>query len=423
MRGTGKNKKGKLSGFLRYSGNKMTNRERNAFERELQKDSFADEAAEGFSGIEPEEVEEDLSILQKRLERRIVHRHRFIYYRLAASVAILMVITSIFIIMERNRSSKLINENLNNRVAIAIPESTPLYKPAGKDGVSEKQSTPVEKTKDNPITGQTGKEPENAEVKPEKAKSESLTKADNTRSLDIKAAERNIVSDQPALPAAAMSTEEVTARNQIRGKVVSSEDNQPIPGANIMIKGTSIGTTTDAGGNFKLTLPDASRRSLVANFIGMESKEFQAKGDSIVKVSMDPSILALDEVVVVGYGAKRSKDISAAGAVSKIDLENKVSESEYNPPEPETGQENFDKYIEDNLRHPDILKKGERAVVVVSFVVQTNGIIDSVKIIRSPGRPFSEEAIRLIKQGPAWKPAQDNGKAISDEVRVRIVFK
>jgi len=43
--------------------------------------------------------------------------------------------------------------------------------------------------------------------------------------------------------------------------------------------------------------------------------------------------------------------------------------------------------------------------------------------VRSPGRIFSEEAIRLLKEGPEWKPAISNGKTTEDKIRIRIVFK
>jgi hypothetical protein len=423
MRKKGKNKKNELSGFLQYSENKMTNRERNAFERELQKDPFAEEAAEGFAEMPSEEVEEDLSILTKRLEKRAVRKQRYIYYRLAASVAILMVITSIFILVERNRSSKLINEISNNRVALVIPESSPLSKPVAKAGVTEKQLTTAEKKEDNSLSRQISKEADKVEVVTDKARSEASMTAENARALEVKTVKGIVAADKVAAAPAAFFTEEVGTRNQIRGKVISSDDNQPIPGANIVIKGTSVGTATDRGGNFKLTLPDADSHSLVASFIGMESKELQVMGDTVVKVSLDPSVLALNEVVVVGYGTQRREDITAAGAVSRIDMEKKAPESEYYPTEPLTGRENYDKYIENNLRRPDILKNGERAVVVVGFVVESNGIIDSLKIIRSPGKLFSDEAMRLIKEGPGWKPAIKNGKTINDEVRIRILFK
>ena len=61
--------------------------------------------------------------------------------------------------------------------------------------------------------------------------------------------------------------------------------------------------------------------------------------------------------------------------------------------------------------------------VVLNFIAGGNGRIGSIKILRSPGKIFSDMAIRPIKEGPDWKPAEENGKVISDEVRIRIVFK
>jgi TonB family protein len=418
-----KNKKSELSGFLQYSGNKMTDRERNAFERKLQKDPFAEEASEGFAEIHPEEADEDLTILRKRLETRTVRKQRFIYYRLAASVALLMVITTIFILLERNRSLKQQEKPINQSVAIANPESQPLYKPEIKSVGTEKPSAISENTEDNSTTGQIVKEAEKVVSQPEKARVEAANTVENIQASALKGAERIVSVDQVAAPADAIAARATSAGHQIKGKIFSSDDNQPIPGATVIIKGTTIGTTTDTGGNFKMTLPDAANRSLVASFIGMGSKEFQVGRDSVVKISLDPSVLALNEVVMVGYGTGREKSIDSTGAVSRIDLEKKVSENSYNPPEPVTGKADFDKYIEDNIHRPDIMEAGGRAVVVVSFDVKSNGIIDSVRIIRSPGKPFSEEAIRLIKEGPGWKPANENGERITDKVTIRIVFK
>ena len=83
----------------------MTGAERNSFERELQKDPFSEEAADGFGCLSESEAIKDVEILQKRLRTRVIRRQRFIYYRIAASIAILMVISSIFIIVEKNKST------------------------------------------------------------------------------------------------------------------------------------------------------------------------------------------------------------------------------------------------------------------------------------------------------------------------------
>lgn len=421
MKGKGKYKKSDLSEFLRYSGNKMTNGERNSFERELQKDPFLEEAAEGFEEIPREKVRQDVKILKKRLEARTKQKQRFIYYRIAASVAMLVIITSLFILIERSRSSKQISGNSKNMIALSMPESKPLIEADGERDVKENLPAFAEKKEDKSAPKETARQTEPEDT----VKLQTIKTVENTRTLVIKEAEKDVVSDANIIsaPVAANLREESVAGRQIRGKVISAEDNHPIPGASVVVKGTNIATITDTGGNFNLVLPDAVSRSLEANYTGMVSKELQVSGDSAVKISLEPSVLALNEAVVVGYGSRKSKVSAAAGAVSRTDTEKKLLSKEYSPPEPLTGRENFDKYIEDNLRRPDILKDGEKAVVVISFIIQSNGILDSIKIIKSPGRQFSEEAVRIIKEGPGWKPAIDKGEAINDEVRIRIVFK
>ena len=241
-----------------------------------------------------------------------------------------------------------------------------------------------------------------------------LAEAQNNDSIsEIRpAAFRQSSKDKDIAPTAAVPARAKTfAGLKTSGRVLSSEDNLPVPGSNILKKGTSSGVITDAGGNFSITLPDTNNRTLIANFIGMESKEFDAKRDSQVQVKLDPSISALSEVVVVGYGTKKAKS-------EKEDVF-----TGYAPPSPVNGKSNFDKYIKENQHRPDSITAGQRAVVVVSFLVRINGSIDSIMIARSPGKIFSDEAIRLIKSGPSWKPAEDNGKPVEDKVRIRIVFR
>jgi hypothetical protein len=154
----------------------------------------------------------------------------------------------------------------------------------------------------------------------------------------------------------------------------------------------------------------------------MESKEIMVRGDSTINITLNPSALALDEVVVVGYGIQKKSEIT--GAISdKINVQDKYASDQYLSAEPVNGLPALNKYIENNLVKPDIFKKGQRVVVVVNFKVKTDGTLDSFRIIKTGGQLYSEEAIRLIKEGPGWKPATENGKAVEEEVRVRIVFK
>ena len=98
-------------------------------------------------------------------------------------------------------------------------------------------------------------------------------------------------------------------------------------------------------------------------------------------------------------------------------------EAGHTPPQPVTGKENFDRYIKENIRRPANLAAGDSAVVVISFIVRITGAIDDFKVISSPGDEFSNEAKRLVIEGPAWNPAVSNGEKIEDVVPLRIMFK
>lgn len=91
--------------------------------------------------------------------------------------------------------------------------------------------------------------------------------------------------------------------------------------------------------------------------------------------------------------------------------------------QPSMGQENFTQYIKDNMIRPADTDLLDNAVVVISFKVLSTGAIDSLQVISSPGNEFSEEAMRLIREGPSWTPAEVNGEKTDEDISLRIVFK
>ena len=80
-----KNEKDQFSDLLRYRRNKMTDKEKNAFERGLEKDPFTEEASEGFEEIEPGLAEEDILKLRKQVKKRASGKKIILRYRIAAS--------------------------------------------------------------------------------------------------------------------------------------------------------------------------------------------------------------------------------------------------------------------------------------------------------------------------------------------------
>ncbi|HTH54410.1 MAG TPA: TonB-dependent receptor [Cyclobacteriaceae bacterium] len=102
----------------------------------------------------------------------------------------------------------------------------------------------------------------------------------------------------------------------VSGKVSSKEDGTSLPGVNVLVKGTSNGTTTDADGKYSLSVPDAGG-TLVFSFIGLASQEIEIGQQTIIDISMAADATQLSEVVVVGYGTQSKRDIN--GAIATVD--------------------------------------------------------------------------------------------------------
>jgi TonB-linked SusC/RagA family outer membrane protein len=103
--------------------------------------------------------------------------------------------------------------------------------------------------------------------------------------------------------------------NRVSGKVTSEEDGLPLPGVNVLVKGTTIGTVTDSEGNYSIAV-QSGESTLVFSFIGFLMQEVSIAGKSEVNVVMSTDIQTLGEVVVVGYGVQ--KKINLTGAVGTV---------------------------------------------------------------------------------------------------------
>ncbi len=333
MSGKNKHKSNRVPEYIRYRHGNMTGKEKNSFERELQKDPFSEEAAEGFDMLSSEELGRDMDTLSRRLKRRVTGKRRILAYRIAASIAVLMVISSVFLVIERNRQTKNMPAEISEQRTFAIPAGQAI-KSKGK-GTLQRPVTP----------SATGKK------------------------SNIAATRKN--TPEKATGYAAMEAEEV-------------------PAAEMQAKAPVENITTDK-----------SKRVIHT------AEAIAARADSGKKAKFQPDAASLNEAVVVGYGTRKSS----------------ATPKGYNPPIPVAGRKAFDKYINDNIIRPDTLNDKKRVVVVLSFRVGADGTVDSIRIVRSPGNQFSGEAIRLLKSGPAWKPATEDGKSVNDVVTIGIVFR
>ncbi len=328
-----KENKYKFNDFLRYYKGEMTKSERHSLEKESQGNPFLEESLEGLETIPAEIAEKDIKDLRSRLYSRVRGKRSMIIYRIAASIAVIMIISSVFIVVEKNNSVRQEPASEYKPVTIDIAKSEPVYKQEEK----EEKAPP-------PIAGKRNR-----------------------------AAQEEIIATQPAS----------TSTSDNETKVL---ENEPVKQEDAEASKKEV--------NYAVRkMPDNDQAAVEGL---AESRKAAVAGS---RSMTDSAIPAAEE---------KAGDIPQS--------------TDYIPPQPSVGTEAFDKYIYENAVRPDPATAGQRVVVVTSVKVLADGRIDSIKIIRSPGKTFSDEAMRLIRSGPSWKPAIRDGIAIEDEVRLRIVF-
>ncbi len=127
---------------------------------------------------------------------------------------------------------------------------------------------------------------------------------------------------------AVLLTSSLSAQSVVKGKVTDA-DGTGIPGVNVIIKGTTTGTATDADGAFSMSIPDGTADPvLVFSFIGYTSQEQQVSGRSSIDVKMIADTKELNEIVVVGYGTQLKRDIT--GAIVKVQSDVLQQTASYN---------------------------------------------------------------------------------------------
>ncbi len=108
----------------------------------------------------------------------------------------------------------------------------------------------------------------------------------------------------------------------VTGTVTSSDDGSTLPGVNITIKGTTLGTTTDKDGRYTIRVPDEDA-VLVFSFIGFTPQEIAVGTQSVIDVTLATDVQQLAEIVVVGYGTQKKETLT--GSVSAVDNQELVT--------------------------------------------------------------------------------------------------
>lgn len=101
--------------------------------------------------------------------------------------------------------------------------------------------------------------------------------------------------------------------------VVTNHNNEPLEGVSVVVRGTQNGTVTDAKGRFQLSVPSATNVELEFSFVGFKSKTVGVGSQTVFKIIMEQAVAGLEDIVVVGYGTQKKRDVT--GAISSVPLE------------------------------------------------------------------------------------------------------
>ena len=402
----------------KYLGDSLSNQQMHEVEKLMLESDFDREAIEGFEAAGIEGIGADLNNLNDHLASRVGRKVKkpFYYLKIAASILLLAILTYTTI--------QLIPDDLNESIGqveaqeeafeekLEIPEEE---KPvASKEKTNEASAqTPKTVLEEAPIEEEIIEEQSTSDVvalnEPEefllveedKAEEDSGLDFENTEapSQEAKKEITDLLQAKKRVAAAKSAPQNTPVPQSLVGNVVD-DDSTPLPGVNVVVKGSTVGAITDMQGSFSLEVPQNADSTLVASFIGYESREVSVAGKKSVNIQLAEDIQPLSEVVV------------SAGEVRK-EKSNLNDEAT-----PAIGFKAYQEYLNTNSR-----VNGKRQTVTVSFLVNKDGDLSTFKIINGATKELNDKAIELIKNGPLWTPATKDNQSVADTVDIKLTFK
>jgi TonB-linked SusC/RagA family outer membrane protein len=195
---------------------------------------------------------------------------------------------------------------------------------------------------------------------------------------------------------------------EITGRVTDSKDNSPIQNASVTLKGTKSGTTTNANGQYKITVSGKSP-ILVISSVGFNNLEVSVNNKNEINISLVSTAAALTEVVVVGYGSQRKKDLT--GAVATVSSKDFVKGALQTPEQliagkvagvqitPNSGSPGSGSVI--RIRGGASLNASNDPLIVIDGVPVDNGRIDGASNPLNLINPNDIESFTILKDPSA----------------------
>ena len=221
---------------------------------------------------------------------------------------------------------------------------------------------------------------------------------------------------------------------KVSGTVLAADTKIPVMGASVIIRGTTNGTLTDLDGKFTLT--GLKKDDVIqVSFVGFQTRSVIVKDESPLTIMLDDAVQNLDEMVVVGYasngvGAPSSDSDKKVVAVVDIPKVKETSQEKVifrvveEMPEFPGGMAEAMKFLAKNIKYPVAAQQAKiEGRVIVQFVIERDGSVSDVKVMRGVNSELDAEAIRVVSMMPKWIPGKQRGKAVAVKYTMPIMFR
>ena len=255
------------------------------------------------------------------------------------------------------------------------------------------------------------------------------------------------------------SVEKISEKKvKVAGKVIEEKNGKPVTGASILVRGTTNGTLAIDG---KFSIEANEGDVLVVSFIGLQTQSVIVPkgGSESMVVSMKEEVQNLNEMVVVGYAPqddgtleikgkmtdKDGKEYDMKGKMTtekkgdttinqvdwsrtpkadKADEEQVIFQVVEEMPDFPGGMKECMKFLARNMKYPMAAQEAKiEGRVVVQFVVDRDGSVNDIKVVRSISPELDAEAVRVIGLMPKWNPGKQRGKAVAVKYTMPIQFR
>ena len=452
--------------LMRYRREEMSDAEMHRLERHVLECALCNDALEGMELVEPAQATTALQDLKGRLGARVEQGENEtpLYRKWAATAAVLLLVGAVYLLidnfplMDQERKNTTVEqESLEEEdslislqeeekmVGVEELETLPVPIPpkplpaqekenkksrpaelADRAGVSPPPAsmpeTEEEKTAVEPVSPEVLPEEPNENVleeivfeepplaqnelaREEQAESQKKDAPLRIRGMSsLRKAENEKGSVEESIDLDLEAEEEVVEPGfkELKGKVTDASG-YPLPGVAIRVVNSRTGVTTNFDGEYSLQLP-VTDTTLLISFVGFETKKVKVEDTTTQLIAMlEEDVAQLQEVVVTGAGREMA---------------------EISSPQPAEGMQFYKKYLKEQQRYPERAREaGVEGRVVVEFFVEPDGSLTHFTLQKSLGYGLDEEAIRLIKEGPKWKPSTSGGVPVRDRVKLRIRFR